>query len=145
MYLLELDVIGTHLSIRVESSSSVSIDEDFLHIRNYLMSFEEKYSRFIPDNWLHRLNQSRGGLLDQDAKNMFSYALELAEKTDGYFDPTVGKRLRSLGYGNILTEVYPDKENIHEKSSIQEYSGNYQDIKIQGEQITLGNTIEIEC
>jgi hypothetical protein len=25
--------------------------------------------------------------------------LELATKTDGYFDPTVGKRLTELGYG----------------------------------------------
>jgi thiamine biosynthesis lipoprotein ApbE len=35
---------------------------------------------------------------------MFSYALELARRTDGYFDPTVGKKLRELGYGNLLTE-----------------------------------------
>jgi hypothetical protein len=56
MYTLELDCIGTHLSLCVESSSSISIDEDFLRIRTYLTTFEEKYSRFIPDNWLHKLN-----------------------------------------------------------------------------------------
>ncbi len=31
---------------------------------------------------------------------MLSYALEVAKKTDGYFDPTIGKRLTELGYGN---------------------------------------------
>jgi thiamine biosynthesis lipoprotein ApbE len=29
---------------------------------------------------------------------MLKFMLEIAEKTDGYFDPTVGKRLTELGY-----------------------------------------------
>ena len=29
---------------------------------------------------------------------MLEYMLDLAMKTDGYFDPTVGKRLTELGY-----------------------------------------------
>jgi thiamine biosynthesis lipoprotein ApbE len=31
---------------------------------------------------------------------MLEFMLKIAEKTDGYFDPTVGKRLTELGYGN---------------------------------------------
>lgn len=96
MYSFDLDVIGTHLSIRVESSSSVSIEEDFLRIERRLKDFEQKYSRFIPGNWLHALNMNRKGFLDTDAFNMLSFALEVAQKTDGYFDPTVGKCLRDL-------------------------------------------------
>lgn len=34
---------------------------------------------------------------------MLLYALEVAKKTDGYFDPTIGKRLTELGYGNKKT------------------------------------------
>lgn len=30
---------------------------------------------------------------------MLSFALDMAHKTDGYFDPTVGKKLTELGYG----------------------------------------------
>jgi thiamine biosynthesis lipoprotein ApbE len=33
---------------------------------------------------------------------MLSYMLGLAMKTDGYFDPTVGKRLTELGYGKSM-------------------------------------------
>jgi thiamine biosynthesis lipoprotein ApbE len=29
---------------------------------------------------------------------MLTYAFDVAKKTDGYFDPTVGKRLVELGY-----------------------------------------------
>lgn len=39
---------------------------------------------------------------------MLIFALDLARKTDGYFDPTVGKRLRDLGYGNPATRVQAD-------------------------------------
>lgn len=111
MATLDLDIIGTHLQIRVDTSSPSHIGEDFSRIEQYLTDFEAKYSRFIPGNYLHSLNQNRGGILDHDAKVMLSYALELARKTDGYFDPTVGKRLRDLGYGHPDTEVRTS-ENI---------------------------------
>ncbi len=32
---------------------------------------------------------------------MLSFALEVAERTDGYFDPTIAGRLSSLGYGRV--------------------------------------------
>lgn len=41
-------------------------------------------------------------MLDIDAKTMLTYMLEVARKTDGYFDPTVGKRLTELGYGKKM-------------------------------------------
>ena len=43
---------------------------------------------------------TRSGVLDNDAREMIFFALDLAHKTHGYFDPTVGKRLTELGYGN---------------------------------------------
>ncbi len=43
---------------------------------------------------------TRSGVLDNDAREMIVFALDLAKRTDGYFDPTVGKRLTELGYGN---------------------------------------------
>lgn len=105
MHTFDLDCIGTHLHIRIDVSSSDTLDEDFSHIRERLIAFENRFSRFIPGNWLHDLNLHRRGILDTDGKNMITFALDLAKKTDGYFDPTVGKRLRDLGYGNPATRV----------------------------------------
>ena len=148
MYNLDLDVIGTHLSIRVESSSSVSIEEDFLHIEQRLKDFDQKYSRFIPGNWLHHLNIHRKGILDTDASKMLSFALEVARKTDGYFDPTIGKRLRNLGYGNQDTEVHMN-ENIFEEiftETLHKEVGNYTDIVLgdMGNEVFLRKDIELE-
>lgn len=96
MQTLSLDVIGTHLDIRLYSDDDAS--EVFSRIVERLTDFEKKYSRFLEDNWLARLNKDRSALLDQDARDMLEYALMVARETDGYFDPTVGKRLTELGY-----------------------------------------------
>ena len=101
MQSLDLDIVGTHLSLQIDTSSS-DIGEDFSRIRTRLQSFEERFSRFIEGNWLHSINQTRSGMLDDDARAMLSFAIALARKTDGYFDPTVGKRLTELGYGRPL-------------------------------------------
>ncbi len=106
MQILDFDIIGTHLQIQIDTSSSC--DEDFSHIRSYLTDFESRFSRFIDGNWLADVNKSRSGILDEDAKKMLEFMLEMATKTDGYFDPTVGKSLTELGYGNreiILPDV----------------------------------------
>ncbi|MDD2693579.1 MAG: FAD:protein FMN transferase [Candidatus Gracilibacteria bacterium] len=146
MYCFDLDIIGTHLLIRLESSSPTSVDEDFLLIEKRLKDFEQNFSRFIPGNWLHNLNISRKGILDEDAVRMLSFALKVAQKTDGYFDPTIGKRLRDLGYGNRETEIRKS-ENIFDdilSSSETKGGGDYRDIFLQEKSITLGKDIELE-
>lgn len=144
MSTLDLDIIGTHLSLRVESSSSWNIDEDFSLIRKRLIAFEWQFSRFLEGNWLHDLNLHRRGILDTDGKNMLTFALDLAKKTDGYFDPTIGKRLRDLGYGNPDTRVQVDSggKNLWEQASERE--GDYRDILLEWEQVILGKSIELE-
>ena len=92
-----LDIIGTHIRILVDISSPIG--EDFSHISSRLQEFEKKYSRFLENNWLSGLNNTRKAILDGDAREMLLFSLDLAKKTDGYFDPTVGKRLSELGYG----------------------------------------------
>lgn len=99
MQQFSLDIIGTHLQISVDTSSSC--EEVFCAIRERLVAFESKYSRFIDGNWLSDLNRERMALLDNDAKTMLVFALELARISDGYFDPTVGSILSRLGYGMI--------------------------------------------
>ncbi len=146
MYTLDLDIIGTHLSLRVESSSSTSVDEDFSRIRTRFTEFENRFSRFIPENWLHRLNQDRKGILDADAKNMLICALDVAHATDGYFDPTVGKRLRELGYGNPDTAVSLS-ENVFDDifgSSNSTEQGDYHDILVDDMKVVLEKKVELE-
>lgn len=92
----DFNIIGTHLQVLIDTDMDCS--EVFHSIESRLSDFEQKFSRFLEDNWLADLNTSRRALLDADAKNMLMFALDMARKTDGYFDPTVGKKLTELGY-----------------------------------------------
>ena len=57
---------------------------------------------------------SRSAILDIDSRNMIEYALSVAKNTNGYFDPTIGKRLTELGYGNKnIQSVIARHEAIH--------------------------------
>ena len=103
MQIFSFDIIGTHLQIQIDTSSSC--DEDFSHIRTRLRDFEARYSRFIEGNWLDTLNKNRTGILDIDAQNMLDHMLDIARRTLGYFDPTVGKQLTELGYGNPKLQI----------------------------------------
>jgi thiamine biosynthesis lipoprotein ApbE len=43
---------------------------------------------------------------------MIEYAIEVAKNTNGYFDPTIGKRLTELGYGNKnIVTISSNSEN----------------------------------
>ncbi|MBC7503479.1 FAD:protein FMN transferase [Candidatus Gracilibacteria bacterium] len=134
MQQLDLDIIGTHLQIQIDTSSSC--DEDFSHICSYLTDFELRYSRFIEGNWLYGVNMSRRGVLDKAGKQIIEFMLDLSEKSDGYFDPTVGKRLTELGYGNQKIKSEP----IIEKKGY----GDYRDIEISGDSIILHGDIFLE-
>jgi thiamine biosynthesis lipoprotein ApbE len=90
------DIIGTHLDIRIDTDTDCSIL--FAQIEARLRDFEAKYSRFISLNWLDNLNKKRTETLDIDGQKMLAYMLSVSRQTDGYFDPTVGKRLTELGY-----------------------------------------------
>lgn len=53
--------------------------------------------------------------------NMLLFMLDISRKTDGYFDPTVGKRLTELGYGNVSTM---------QNTGYKVQNGDYRDIEI---------------
>lgn len=78
---------------------------------------------------------------------MLSFALEVAQKTDGYFDPTIGKRLRDLGYGNQDTEVHANS-NIFEAiltDTLPQDVGNYTNIILRNEnEVILEKDVELE-
>jgi len=130
------DVIGTHLEILLDTQQDCAILFDSIASR--LWYFEEKFSRFIEWNWLYQLNISRRWQLDTDARSMLLYALEVAKKTQGYFDPTVGKRLTELGYGNQWIM------NNEEWKISEKWYGDYRDIEIDWDEVILHGDILLE-
>lgn len=138
MHEFNLDVIGTHLHILIDDSSS-PIGEDFSQIEKRLTDFDARYSRFITGNWTHELNIHGRAQLDHDSRVMLRTMLDLARKTNGYFDPTVGKRLTELGYGTRL-----EKKGKREVRASGKIYGNYRDIEKVGDTVMLHSDIELE-
>jgi thiamine biosynthesis lipoprotein ApbE len=131
-----LDVIGTHLDIYIDTTEDTS--SLFENIWNRLQDFEKKYSRFLEWNWLSDLNKTRHWVLDRDSRNMIEYALEVAQNTNGYFDPTIGKRLTELGYGN------KNISTLAGNSQGKKGFGDYRDIEIHWDEVILHGDIELE-
>ena len=128
------EVIGTHLFLSLDTSEDMT--DLFRDIKTRLQDFEAKFSRFLEWNWLDDLNTSRRSFFDSDAKKMLSMMLDVAWKTDGYFDPTIGKRLTELWYGNSTLGMKNTITNT--------WSGNYRDIEIIWDEVILHGDILLE-
>jgi FAD:protein FMN transferase len=133
---LDYNIIGTHLTILIDTDSDCT--RVFDDIQGRLSEFEKKFSRFIEWNWLYEININRRWTLDDDAREMLLFALDIARKTDGYFDPTVGKRLTELGYG-VQWILNSEQWIISEK-----WYGDYRDIEITWDEVILRWDILLE-
>lgn len=94
MQTFEVANIGTRLTLSVRTEKDIS--EITSEISSFLNVFENKFSRFLENNWLFGVNKTGSGILDQNASKMLEYMRKIAYETDGYFDPTIGKRLSEL-------------------------------------------------
>ena len=119
--------LGTILEIHIpEDAHQKDIDECFLSVE----TFENTYSRFIPDNFLYQLNHSGQSNCPKELKEMISYAQNVYQQTSGYFDITLLPFLENSGYG-----IAPEK--IPEHTWMQH-------IEIQSDTITLHNNVCID-
>lgn len=134
MQVFSFEIIWTHLSVTLDEE--INCDAVFESIKNRLRDFEIKFSRFLEGNWLFNINTNRRWILDTDGKNMLLFALDVAEKTDGYFDPTIGKRLTELWYGN--------QKFITKNIQTTEWYGDYRDIEMRGDELILHGNVFLE-
>lgn len=95
--------------------------------------FEQRYSRFKPGNWLDTINTQHGGELDDEAVMLIKLCLEVAEKTDWLFDPTIISTLESYGY---------DKDYSFQKK--EWWPVGYKHVELRGNELILHNGVRIE-
>lgn len=125
--------IGTTLEITFRTENNLS--RLFGEIDIFLTEFEQKFSRFIPNNWLFDLNKNKTATLDENAFLMLNMMRNIAHETLGYFDPTIGKRLTELGYGN--QEIFFSAEAFNHRDFDEI-------ISFDREKIFLKKSVEIE-
>lgn len=116
---------GSRLDITINDKD---IDASDIELCFSIMSdFEKKYSRFIKDNFLYKLNHSKSSPINDELFQMINICQKLSELTHGNFDITVlpllenawywihkNKLIEDIGYKNIILE----KDYIELKNNI---------------------------
>lgn len=75
--------------------------------RALLSALERRWSRFLPDSDVSRLNRNAGASVAVEPETilLLQRAIAAAKATDGRYDPTVGAALVAHGYDRTFTEV----------------------------------------
>lgn len=74
-------------------------------------SWDARFSRFLPDSELERLNEAQGRWFaaSKPMLTVLTAALRAARATDGLFDPLLGRRMLELGYDRTFSELPPER------------------------------------
>jgi len=123
------DLCGSKLEILIHDEWEFSdlIQESF----EYWKYFEEKYSRFIDNNFLDQLNTKKYcDEIDQDFINIITLAQNISKVSEWYFDISILPLLENKWYGKSQEKI---PENIW-----------YKNIEINNNSIQLKNNISID-
>lgn len=121
--------IGSMLFLEIQGSENY--ENLFSEISDFLDFFEAKFSRFIKGNWLFDLNTSKKAILDEHSYAMLDCMQKMARESQGFFDPTVGKRLTELGYGN--QEIFFSPEKFNHRNFDEIISFDVKNIELHGD------------
>jgi thiamine biosynthesis lipoprotein len=87
---------GTYYSITYYDS----LQRDFQpQIDSLLRAFDQSVSLWVPHSILSKVNRNEDVTLDKYFTDNFNLSMQVAEETDGAFDPTVGSLVRAWGFG----------------------------------------------
>ncbi|NMB70420.1 FAD:protein FMN transferase [candidate division WWE3 bacterium] len=96
-------------------------------IIDQMKDFEQKYSRFIPNNYLSNLNESEIFEASEDLLELIEAGESYYKKTQGLFDPTIHNYLVNEGYNVSKNQGFYDK-SIKPIEEIKKF--NFSDINI---------------
>ncbi len=88
---LSFRAMGTTCQITLMDEPGIDSREFFEAALQWVSAFEERYSRFLPDSLISRINQAAGGdwvTVDEETDRLLSMCQELHFFTRGAFDPT---------------------------------------------------------
>lgn len=120
--------LGTTYSIKYEVQNE---KEDYKNdIENVFHEVNQSMSAYIPTSDISRINRGeKDVVIDAYFRTVYDFSREVYEKTEGYFDPSVGALVNAWGFG-------PEKpiNNLKKKQvdSIMEFTG-FDKVKISKE------------
>lgn len=130
-YQLAKETCWTVLRIDVASSSdATTVLQDCF---SYCQQFEQRYSRFIPGNWLDQLNRNKQAECDEEWLAMIRYALQAANETNGIFDFTIISALEARWY-----------DQAYSMQQSERWPMGYQNVELVDHTVKLHGNVKIE-
>jgi thiamine biosynthesis lipoprotein len=123
VYLISGQTMGTTYSVKIASSSVEMIDLK-QKIEEALKEVNRQMSTYIEDSEISKLNQASSGVplkISPWFGKVLSYSLDLAQKTNGSYDPTLGPLINLWGFGPNGNQAVPEKTKIQEALSVVGY------------------------
>lgn len=108
--------MGTYYSIKyaeVPGTAPKNVIKEALEAS--LKRINQEMSTYIPSSQISRLNTSKPNLyygISDDFGKVLSFSVELAAKTGGYFDPTIGPLVNLWGFGPNGPTKTPSDEQV---------------------------------
>jgi len=120
-------VFGTYYSVSYFSYDEISYQAGIDSLFN---DFNQSVSYYVPNSVISRINRNETDLMDDYFKTVLTASLQIAELTDGAFDPTVSPLVNAWGFG------FTDREQMDQSKidSLMNFIG-YENIEIVGDRI----------
>jgi len=106
---IRFEAMGTRARVLVVDEPS----DASVALRDRIVDLEARWSRFLPDSEISRLNRASGAPLavSTETRTLVERAIEGWEATYGLFDPTVLGDLERAGYDRTFDEIGCDRRD----------------------------------
>jgi thiamine biosynthesis lipoprotein len=115
--------------------------------RAFIEVSEKRFSRFLPDSELSRLNYSAGSWhsVSNDLMDLLMLSLRYYDETDGLFNPSILPDLKLAGYDKSMDEIRTQGPGqISKKRNLHIKNFNEVEFDLQGHQVLLPESMQID-
>jgi FAD:protein FMN transferase len=122
-----------YLCLTSATITEKEINTDLDKIVKQLIDFEQKYSRFIPNNYLAHLNESETFVASDDLLELIEAGESYYKKTQGLFDPTISNYLINEGYNVSKNQGFYDEKVLQ----VSEENYSFADVEVNYKNKTI--------
>jgi thiamine biosynthesis lipoprotein len=114
---------------------------EMARIQALFVLHDRTFSRFLPGSELNRVNAAGGGFVSVSAlfAGALATALEMAEETDGLFDPTVGAAVVAAGYDRDFALLGDDPRPVAVAAG-----ANWRSVHVRGRLVRLPAHVKLD-
>ncbi|MFQ5602469.1 MAG: FAD:protein FMN transferase [bacterium] len=129
LLVIEGNTMGTTFVVKMVKNTGqmpdLNSEELETAIDEILLQVNQQMSTYLPDSEISQFNRSEGSdwfAISSDFARVLTAALEIAKKSNGAFDPTVGPLVNLWGFGpEHLAALIPSDEEIRKKKALTGY------------------------